>query len=167
MADEDKPLFADLMEKLAQEMKNPTPPKYDETGDFPHAVEVIGVAFNSQNKIIREKLIFGGKQGDYVSIRPVSDNPENKTFLGLLLGDVATSISATYITADKQLFLAPAGHNPAIWVPDLNKIVYGYESWWGTIDSVEQLRKISDDDINSVWYVQALKQLEARESAEV
>lgn len=163
MTEERDTTLADLMEKLAAEMKNPTPPKYNETGDFPKTVEVVGVAFNSDNKIIREKLIFGGKQGDYVSIRPVSDNPENKTFLGLLLGDIATSISATYLSGDKRLFLAPAGHNPAIWVPDLNKIVYGYESWWGTIDSTEQLKQITDGDINNVWYVQALKQLEKQQ----
>lgn len=159
----EEPTLQDLMAKLAEEMKNPTPPKYDETGDFPNPVEVVGVAFSSKDKIIKEKLLFGGKQGDYVSVRPVSDNPENKTFLGLLLGDIATSIGASYLVKEQRLFLSPAGHNPAIWVPDLNRIVYGYESWWGTIDTAEQLRQITDDDINNVWYVQALKQLEARQ----
>lgn len=50
--------------------------------------------------------------------------------------------------------------NPAIFVFDLNKIIYGCESWWGVIKSEEDLNSISDCDIDNVWYVRALKTLQ-------
>jgi hypothetical protein len=57
--------------------------------------------------------------------------------------------------------------NPAIWVPSLNKIVWGSESWWGPITTPEQVREITDSDIESQWYVQALKASIERADAEV
>jgi hypothetical protein len=49
--------------------------------------------------------------------------------------------------------------NPAIFVFELNKIVFGAESWWGVIENEDELKKIkiTQDDIDNVWYVKALK----------
>ena len=110
-------------------------------------------------------LLSSTKCGAWVSINPCSkeDNPENKTFLGVYLGDIALSVSFTVEPDEKQLVARFSGHNPAIFVPDLNKVVFGYESWWGEIESPSHLRQITDDTIANVWYVKALKDLEARE----
>lgn len=51
-------------------------------------------------------------------------------------------------------------HNPAMYVPGLNDIVFGAGSWWRQIKSPEGLAEISDKDIDSVWYMRALKDLE-------
>ena len=53
--------------------------------------------------------------------------------------------------------------NPAIFIPSLNKIVWGYGSWWGEIASAEKLHQITDSDIQNVWYVRALKQLQSQQ----
>jgi hypothetical protein len=55
-------------------------------------------------------------------------------------------------------------HNPAIFVPTLGKLLYGCELWWSKISSPDDLRTISDADIDNVWYVQALKSLQAATS---
>ena len=49
--------------------------------------------------------------------------------------------------------------NPGIFVFDLSKIIYGMESYWGIIDSEDDLKKITESDINDIWYVKALKEL--------
>lgn len=50
-------------------------------------------------------------------------------------------------------------NNPAIFVFDLNKIIYGCESFWGIIETETDLKQITDQDIDSIWYVKALRQL--------
>lgn len=50
-------------------------------------------------------------------------------------------------------------NNPAIFVPELKKIIYGCESWWKTIQSVDEFSKISNEDINNTWYVKLLQSL--------
>ncbi len=60
---------------------------------------------------------------------------------------------------DQKLHVSPYS-NPAIFVPELKKIIYGCESWWGEIESPEDFKEITSDDINNVWYVQLLKAME-------
>lgn len=50
-------------------------------------------------------------------------------------------------------------NNPAIFVPELKKIIYGCESWWKTIRSVDEFSKISNEDINNTWYVKLLQSM--------
>lgn len=97
--------------------------------------------------------------GSLVSIRPCSDNPDGKTYLGLYVGDIALDISARYEPEEKKLVCYPSFHNPAIYVFDLKKLVFGAESWWGVIESEDDLKKITDQDIENIWYVKVLKQL--------
>lgn len=92
-----------------------------------------------------------------VKIRPCADEYKDKTFAGFYIGDVATS-SSLKITDDNKLQLNYSSHNPAIYVPELNKIFYGYESWWGEIENLEELKEITDSDIENVWYVKAIKE---------
>lgn len=112
------------------------------------------------NKVLVSQGLSMGFQevGSMVSIRPVPKEYEEKTFLGIYLGDLKTNISVALFEKSKELVVR-SGLNPAIFVPDLNKIIWGYESWWGVIASKEQLHQITDEDIQNVWYVKALKQL--------
>ncbi len=102
------------------------------------------------------------KTGSLVSIRPVADEYDNKTFLGIYLGVMTTGNMVEF--KDGVLHISLGHYNPAIFVPDLGKTIFGYESWWGEIESEEQLRKITDDDIQNVWYVKALKQIAESET---
>jgi hypothetical protein len=111
--------------------------------------------------------------GDWVSIRVCDDN-EEKTRLGVYLGEIAQGISASLLPMDypttgsvqtddvnapHTLVLGQAYHNPAIFVPSLGRIVFGNASWWGKIESPDHLKQITDEVIDNVWYVQALKAL--------
>jgi hypothetical protein len=98
--------------------------------------------------------------GKWVSIRPVNDQ---KTYLGVYLGDLGRSIMHSYNTQSKELSVL-MHRNPAIYVPDLKIVVWGDSSWWGGIKSPGDLRKITDADIQNLWYVKALKELTERES---
>lgn len=102
---------------------------------------------------------WSAETGSWVAVRPVGEKYEGKTFLGIYLGDCALSVSARYDLKTKAINFKPSYHNPAIYVPDLKEIIYGSASWWSEIKSPEALRKISDADIQSVWYVKALKEM--------
>jgi hypothetical protein len=102
------------------------------------------------------------KIGTLVKIRPCGEEYKNKTYLGFYIGDIAlgSSISVT----DEKIQLNFSGHNPAIFVPEIGKIIYGCESWWGEIKDEKELSSITDSDIQNVWYVKLLKQMQDRTS---
>jgi hypothetical protein len=142
-----------LFEQMAKEMKDW---KFlEEKSDFP--VEVSDVVVTDPNEL----NFMDGKVGSFVSIRPVDDP---KTYLGVYVGSFIPPFDTTYHvghnTVTKQLKIMPTRTNPAIYVFDLKKIVWGCESWWGEITSEKDLKQITDQDIQSVWYVQALKALQ-------
>lgn len=97
--------------------------------------------------------------GSWVACRPCDDACKGKTFLGVYLGDIALSMGTSFHRASGVLAISRCMYNPAIWVPDLKRIVFGAESWWVAIKGPDDLRKISDADINNVWYVKAMKDL--------
>lgn len=96
--------------------------------------------------------------GGFAKIRPCAEEYGDKTYLGLFLGEIPNSAYVTYNTETEELNVGLHG-NPAIFVFELNKIIYGYESWWSRIENEEDLKDITDADINNVWYVKALKSL--------
>lgn len=96
----------------------------------------------------------------WVSVRPVDKECEGKTYLGVLIGSAPLGVRAVYDGENRILHLKPSFHNPCIWIPDLERIVFGAGSWWAPVESPEDLRKITDTDIENVWYVRALKSLE-------
>lgn len=108
-----------------------------------------------------DRVMYDGSStvGKFVSIRPCAEEYGEKTYLGLYLGDMATTVSLGYDKTNGQIIPNFYRHNPAIYVFDLKKIIFGMESWWGELESEEQLRKITNDDIDNVWYVKALRQL--------
>lgn len=105
-----------------------------------------------------------GNSGSFVSIRPCAEEYGDKTYLGMYIGEIATS-SIVNIKDDK-LVCSWSSYNPAIFVFDLSRVIFGYESWWGEIESEEDLRKITDIDIENVWYVKVLKTMSEEQDNE-
>ena len=100
-----------------------------------------------------------GKKPCWASIRPCGKEYEGKTFLGWYLGDMALAPHVSFIAATGALTVSLGYYNPAIFVPDLGRIIFGCESWWGEIKSAADLRTITDADIQNVWYMRALDDL--------
>lgn len=127
--------------------------------DIEYPITVNGIEF--EGKLMEDSMY---PTGSWVSVRPCGEEYENKTFLGVLLGDLPVSRFVSY--RDDKVLELHHQLNPAIYVPELKKIIFGCGSWWGVIKSPEQLRKITDEDIDNVWYVQALKQLSKEEEGD-
>jgi hypothetical protein len=51
-------------------------------------------------------------------------------------------------------------NNPAIYVPELRKIIFGCGSWWSEIESPDEIKDITDDDIENCWYVRLAKMMQ-------
>ena len=49
-------------------------------------------------------------------------------------------------------------NNPAIYVFELKKIIYGCESYWSVIDDPNDFNEITKEVLDNVWYVQLLKE---------
>ena len=93
--------------------------------------------------------------GKLVRVRLCDDD---KTYLGVYLGELARAPMA-YTRSDSQNLIVSLYQNPALYVPALSRIVWGDESWWSIIESEDDLRDISNDDIASQWYVRLVKDL--------
>lgn len=99
----------------------------------------------------------GSDTGSFVRIAPCGDEYGGKTYLGIYIGDVG--LGSNISIDDDSVVCSWSSFNPGILIPELNKIVYGCESWWGHIESESDLEQITDLDIENIWYVKALKQL--------
>jgi hypothetical protein len=95
--------------------------------------------------------------GKLVSIRPCNEKYGNKTYVGFYIGELSLG-SSIQITDENKIQCNWSGHNPAIFVPELGEVIMGSASWWGEIESVEQLKEITDDEIENVWYVKLMKE---------
>lgn len=100
--------------------------------------------------------------GKFAKISPCGDEYKGKTYLGLYLGELPVGHCISHNSENKELSVS-FSNNPAIFVFDLNKIIFGCESWWGIIESEDDLKEITDEDIENIWYVKALKELQNRE----
>lgn len=111
------------------------------------------------NGIENRKMDFTGlghKCGELCEIKPCGEEYDGKSYIGIYLGDLPIAIHTCY---DKESGILSNGtmNNPAIFVPELKKIIYGCESWWRTIKSVEDFTGISEEDIENTWYVKLLR----------
>lgn len=106
------------------------------------------------------KPIFETAKGTWVAVRPCAKEHEGRTFLGILIGRFALCAVGRYDREAEILHLSYSHHNPTIYVPDLGKVVFGIESWWSEIKGPEDLRQITNADIENVWYVRVLRDLE-------
>lgn len=96
------------------------------------------------------------KRGMLVAIRPYNKAYNDKTYAGVYLGDMVYAPHITYNENTKEISVGGM-RNPAIYVFELKKIIYGMESFWQPITSIDDIKDISDDDINNQFYVQMLK----------
>lgn len=113
-----------------------------------------------ENKKIDTKGI-GHTCGTLCEVRPCGEEYQGKTYLGIYLGDLPIGITSSY---DEKTGILSNGtmNNPAIFVPELKKIVYGMGSWWRVIKSIEEFKGISEKEIENTWYVKLLKGLEKK-----
>jgi hypothetical protein len=95
------------------------------------------------------------QQCKYVAVRPVDDE---KTYIGILIGEAALSVGGLYYIEEQEIFVTHM-LNPVIFIPDIMRVVLGIESWWSVIRKPEDLKQITDADIQNVWYVKALKSM--------
>lgn len=145
-----------LFKKLAEEMAKNKNVVFDEDIVYPVTVNSFQ-AFTL--KPTRAAI------GGWAAVRPCADEYENKTFLGIYLGDLPVG-QMTSFNPDTGAMAVVMKKNPGIFVPELKKIIYGMESWWSEIESPEDLKKITDQDIENVWYVKAMKDMAATETTE-
>lgn len=112
------------------------------------------------NAVNNEKVYYSENKelGKLCKIKPCGKEYNDKTYLGFFLGNLPLSIHTSYNEVTKELSNG-LFTNPAIFIPELGKIIFGCESWWSIIENPEDLKEITDEDINNVWYVQALKHL--------
>ena len=102
--------------------------------------------------------------GTPVKVRSCKKEHGEKTYFGILIGDVALSIGHSVdddgvVTAERQMY------NPAIFVPELNDIVYGCSSWWGEIESEKELKNmITEETVSDVWYVKLISHMHGEHS---
>ena len=145
--------LASLLGALSKEMKE-NPIKIE--SEFEYPMEISGIKRGQLQNINTKKT------GSLVKIRPCSDEYEKKTYLGIYIGDIPVEPVVGLYTKTNILSMTYVA-NPAIFVPELKKVIFGYESWWGEIKSEEELKEITDDDIDNVWYVQLLKEIGKKE----
>lgn len=140
-------VLAELLGKLSQEMKeNPIKSEMD----FEYPMEIAGI------KKISKFDINNKETGKLVKVRPCGDEYKDKTYLGIYLGESAIDHNIALYEKTNILGITTMS-NPAIFVPELKKVVYGCQSWWSRIESEDQLEEITDKDINDTWYVQLLR----------
>jgi hypothetical protein len=96
--------------------------------------------------------------GKFVKVVPCAEEYNGQTYLGMYLGELPIGPHITHNSDTKELNISTTT-NPAIFVFELNKIIYGMESFWTIIETEEDLKDITKDDIDNVWYVKLLKQL--------
>ena len=99
----------------------------------------------------------GHECGCLCEIKPCGEEYE-KSYIGFYLGDLPIAIHSSF-DRNTGILENRTMNNPAIFVPELKRIIYGYESWWREIESVEDFKGISEEDINNTWYVKMLNKL--------
>lgn len=120
------------------------------------------------NGIENSPIVFRGlgcELGSLVAVRPCDDEYGKKTYLGFYLGDLPLQNTISF-NDEKGILKVGTYNNPAMFVPELGRIIWGCGSWWHEIKSVEELREITDDDISNVWYVKMAKALSLIEDTE-
>jgi len=116
--------------------------------------EIKEIAF-PKGKALKDPM--GHKKGCLVAVRPCDEKYEGKTYLGFLIGDLALSSSISI--EDDKILCDWSFYNPLIFIPSLGETVLGCGSWWGEINNEDDLKQITDNDIENVWYVKALAQM--------
>lgn len=150
MKEQNDALF-ELLDALGKAIKE-TEEKYIFENKFNFPMEIKGI--KKSYNFISEDLKY--KTGSLVEARPCGEEYQEKTYIGIFLGNLGIDNICRLNKETKELEIIPHT-NPAIFVPELKKIVFGCESWWRKIDSMDEAKDITDEDIENQWYVKLLK----------
>ena len=90
-----------------------------------------------------------------VRIRPCGG--EN-TYFGIYLGEFPRHMYAE-LNEETGILEVSTLTNPGIYVPELEKIVFGDESWWSEIEPGEDVKGITDETIKGQWYMKLLDEI--------
>lgn len=85
--------------------------------------------------------LYKNSVGRIVRIKPCLEETEGKEYLGIFLGEMFSFNAVSYKRQEKHLVINPV-LNPAIYIPELKRIVYGYESWWSFMEDEEETQHI-------------------------
>lgn len=129
----------------------------DKEAVFPLSVKDID--FKARMPFSKKDGPFGKTaSGDFVQVRLASNEDEN-TYLGIFLGMLDYKPAANYNHEQQTLQVVLTGSSPAIYVPKLKRVVFGFESWWKKINKESDLEDITDEMIQSTWYVALAKEM--------
>lgn len=118
----EKDSFVEFFNKLSQAMKE-AKEKYTFENEFTFPMEIKGIKKSLQ--FIKNSL--DCPTGSLVKVRPCGEEYQGKTYAGIFLGDLAIDNTCRLNKETQELEIIPR-NNPAIYVPDLQKIVFGCES---------------------------------------
>lgn len=110
-----------------------------------------------ENKEI-DTIGLGHECGCLCEVKPCGKEYQGKSYIGICLGELPIAIHTTF-NKKTGILKNQTMNNPAIFVPELKKIIYGCESWWREIESLEDFKGISEKDIENTWYVKLLKKM--------
>lgn len=146
-APDDEKVIDDWMARMFSE-----PPLFK---SIEYPISVTGINFESGE--VWQEPTGRVSVGDFVQVRPCDPECNNRTYLGIYLGDVALSVGHSYHIASGVLNTRIGYHNPAMYVPSLKRVVLGCGSWWKRISTPDELKSITDQDIAALPYVELLK----------
>ena len=160
MSEEKNPLSG-LLGEMAEVLKKHQE-RFQIQGEIPWPVEVSGV-------VVRGRFYSTGREtnvkvGGMVMVRMCDES--KATHLGIYLGEFPSAIFHQFDKEMKNIEVL-LHLNPAMLVPKLGRIVWGCESFWGPIESEDQLRQITDAEIQDIWYVKALRELTKKGTEQV
>ena len=86
-----------------------------------------------------------------------SGETHSHSYVGIYLACAPTMVVGDVV--DGKIRLRMTEHtNTAIYIPELNRIVWNDECIWGEIDSRKSLESITNKDPNNEWYKRAWRQ---------
>lgn len=100
----------------------------------------------------------GTKTGDLVSVKKASKDKDEKTYMGIYIGESPIGMVAHHDKRDDKITVSMK-KNPMIFVPETKEIIYGCQSWWRKIKSEKEFKAITNDDIENTWYVKMMKEM--------
>jgi len=143
------------MKKTARKGKVQKMAKKEWNDLFPMTVDKLNIS-NSE-ELFKQPLLGRCKIGDLVAVNPCGEEYGGKTYVGFMLGDAPLSLGASYDEKKRVLDFHYSFRNPCMFVPELGEIVWGCGSWWHRIEKPEDLKAITKEDIDNVWYVKLMK----------
>lgn len=104
------------------------------------------------------RLEIGAPEYWNVSLKPVRIRPcdGEKTYFGIYLGEFPRYMYSSF-NEETEILKVSTVTNPCIFVPELEKVVFGDESWWSEIKPGEDIKDITNETIDGQWYMQLLR----------